>query len=247
MGARSSTTGADMRTPRPSEHVSVREAPDEVLDDPHADPVMVLRMLQDITRSNRWFGGCHAVRWGLAQLFGREDRGGRFVVCDIGTGAGDLPRDAERWARSRGMSFTSVGLERIPAAAALAHSTGMPMVLGCASALPFASRSVDVVLVSQMAHHLSRPDAAALFADCSRIARRGVVIADLRPSKAYTLAFQVGARLLQMHPATRIDGITSIARGFTVDALRDLVATSGHAAQVAALPFARVSAAWRTN
>jgi hypothetical protein len=208
---------------------------------------MVRRMLSDITRSNRWFGGCRAVRWGLAQLFDSADRSGRFVICDIGTGAGDLPRDAARWARARGMSFTSIGLERIPAAAALARSTGMPMVLGCASALPFAPQSVDVVLVSQMAHHLERAQAASLFAACSRIARRGVVIADLRPSHAYALAFEVGARLLRMHPATRIDGITSIARGFTTDALRDLVAESGHAAQVAALPFARVSAAWRTD
>lgn len=187
------------------------------------------------------------MRWGLEQLFDGNDRGGRFVICDIGTGAGDLPRDAAKWARARGMSFTALGLERIPAAAALAKSTGMPMVLGCASALPFATQSVDVVLVSQMAHHLERGQATALFAACSRIARRGVVVADLRPSHAYALAYKVGARLLRMHAATRIDGITSIARGFTPDVLRDLVAESGHAAQVAALPFARVSAAWRTD
>ncbi len=208
---------------------------------------MVRRMLQDISRSNRWFGGRHAVRWGLAQLFGRADRGGRFVLCDIGTGAGDLPHDAARWARSRGMSFAPIGLERIPTAASLARETGIPAVVGCASALPFAPRSVDVVLVSQVAHHLSRADATALFAACSRIARRGVVIADLRPSLVYTLAFEVGARLLRFHPATRVDGITSIARGFTPDLLRDLIADAGHAATVAALPFARVSAAWRTD
>lgn len=222
-------------------------SPDEILDDPAADPALVRRMLRDITRSNRWFGGCHAVRWGLARLFDREDRGGRFVVCDIGTGAGDLPRDAARWARARGMTFTTIGLERIPAAAALARSTGMPIVLGCATALPFAPQSVDVVMMSQVAHHFERKQAAALFAACSRIARRGVVVADLRPSHAYALAFQVGARLLRMHPATRIDGITSIARGFTTDTLRDLVTESGYAAQVTNLPFARVSAVWRTD
>ncbi len=247
MGDRCSTIGADTPIPTHSDVVPTNNPPGEILDDPSADPAMVRRMLRDIARSNRWFGGRHAVRWGLEHLFDREDRGGHFVICDIGTGGGDLPRDAARWARGRGMTFATIGLERIPAAAALARSTGMPMVLGCASALPFAGRSVDVVMVSQVAHHLSRSEAAALFAACSRIARRGVVIADLRPSHAYALAFKVGSRLLRMHPATRIDGITSIARGFTTDALRELVAESGHAAHVAALPFARVSAAWRTN
>lgn len=230
-----------------SDRVATHAIPGELLDDPTTDPALVRRMLRDIARSNRWFGGCRAVRWGLGKLFDREDRGGRFMVCDIGTGAGDLPRDAATWARGRGMSFTSIGLERIPAAAALARSSGMPMVLGCATALPFAPQSVDVVLVSQVAHHLERGQVPAFFAACSRIARRGVVIADLRPSHAYALAFEVGARLLRLHPATRIDGITSIARGFTADALRNLVAESGHAAHVTALPFARVSAAWRTN
>lgn len=220
----------------------------EALDDPDTDPALVQRMLRDIAVANRWFGGRAAVRHGLDALFAPDDRGREFMLFDVGTGAGDLPLDAVRWADARGITLRCTGLERTRGAATLARDAGVPVTIGCASALPLAERSVDVVLVSQVAHHLDASAAAALFAACSRAARRGVIIADLRPSTLAAVAFRVGAMMFGMHRLTRVDGVTSIARGFTVERMRQLTNAAGQPhATIASLPFARITAAWRTD
>ncbi|MES2305478.1 MAG: methyltransferase domain-containing protein [Gemmatimonadota bacterium] len=220
----------------------------EALDDPATDPALVVRMLRDIARANRWFGGTAAVHTGLAWLLTPADQGQTLSLFDVGTGAGDLPRDAAAWAARRGVTLRPCGLERIPAAAALARDNGVPTLLGCASALPLANRSVDVVLVSQVAHHLDDEGIVQLFTECHRVARRGVIIADLRPSRLAAVAFRVGGALLGLHATTVLDGVTSLQRGLTAERLRALAARA-HSAPIhlQALPFARILLCWRTS
>jgi hypothetical protein len=220
----------------------------EALDDPTTDPVLVARMLRDITRSNRWLGGAAAMRFGLAQLLQPSDRGETLTLFDVGTGAADLPLDARRWARRRGVSLVPLALERIPAAARVAREAGVPVILGCASALPLGPNSVDLVLLSQVAHHLDADCATQLFAAASRIARRGVVVADLRPMLLARTGFRLAGVLLRFHPLTVDDGVTSLRRGFTVPQLRTLCRRAGAASvKVVARPGARIVAWWRTN
>jgi len=220
----------------------------EALDDPNTDPALVVRMLGDIARANRWFGGTATVRAGLAWLLGAEDRGRTLTLLDIGTGAGDLPLDAIHFASRRGVTIRAIGLERIPAAAQLAQRAGIATMLGCAGAIPLGPRSVDIVLVSQVAHHLDDAAIIRLLADCSRIARRGVIIADLRPSRWAGLAFQVGGALLRLHPTSVTDGVTSLRRGFTPDRLRTLAERAHqHPLHLTTRPFARILACWRTD
>ena len=47
----------------------------EALDDPTTPPALVERMLVDIARSNRWFGGRLAMRAGLRRLLDAGDAG----------------------------------------------------------------------------------------------------------------------------------------------------------------------------
>ncbi|MES2124253.1 MAG: methyltransferase domain-containing protein [Gemmatimonadota bacterium] len=205
-------------------------------------------MLSDIARANRWFGGRHSVRSGLAWLLGPHDRGTTLSLLDVGTGAGDLPLDAIRWATGRGITLRTFGVERIPAAARLAQDNGVATMLACASALPVADQSVDIVLVSQLAHHLDDAGIARLFSECSRIARRGVIISDLRPSRLAEVAFRIGGTLLAMHRTTVNDGVTSLRRGFSTERLAGLVRNDAHArTYLTTQPIARILACWRTD
>jgi hypothetical protein len=86
-----------------------------------------------------------------------------------------------------------------------------------------------------------------LFRECSRVARRGVVIADLRPSRLAAMGFRVGGRLLGFDRVTIEDGVTSLARGFTPAALATLVKRVGYQGTVAPRAGARIVAAWRTG
>lgn len=221
----------------------------EALDDPATDPALVVRMLRDIARANRWFGGVATVRAGLEMLLSEFDRGKTLSLFDVGTGAGDLPLDAARWAiMKRGIRLRPLGLERIPAAAQLARDAGVPTTIGCASALPLADRSVDLVLVSQVAHHLDDEAIVRLFADCSRVARRGVIVADLHPSRWAEIAFRVAGAVLGMHPMTVTDGVTSLRRGFTLGRLVPLAARAQpHPVLFQRRPFARILVTWRTD
>jgi 2-polyprenyl-3-methyl-5-hydroxy-6-metoxy-1,4-benzoquinol methylase len=219
----------------------------ELLDDLQADPGSVRLSLRNITRANRWFGGQAAAAWGIARLLGGLPRGARVSLLDIGTGAGDLPRAAVRWAASRGLTLQAIGLERHPVAAILARQSGLPTILACASQLPVRRHGVDVVLISQVAHHLTAAAAVSLFQVASRIARRGVVVADLRRSALAVNAFRVGAAVLRFDPVTVADGITSVRRGYTEVELAALLARAGVTAQVSRRPGFRIVASWKTN
>lgn len=219
----------------------------ELLDDPAADPAAVQLSLANIARANRWFGGRAAVRYGLSQLLYRARAGLRLTLLDIGTGAGDLPHDAIRWAAARGIHLAPIGLERSPVAARLARQGGVPTVVGCCGALPLGPRAVDVVLVSQVAHHFDAPAAAALFRAASDVARYGVIVADLRRAALAVPLFRLGAVALRFDAETRADGVTSIRRGYTADELRGVLRRAGVVAHVRQRPGFRLVAWWHTN
>ena len=217
----------------------------ELLDDPAADPQAVAVSLKNIARANRWFGGAAAVRHGLRRMLEDAPRGTRLTLLDIGTGVGDLPLMAARLARHRGLDLVPVGLERSPVAARLARGAGLSTAVACGGALPLRDRSVDLVLVSQLMHHLARPSAIRLLRSCDRLARRGVIVADLRRSRLGPPAFWCGARALGFDRVTRADGMTSIRRGYTTGEFRALVAAAGVNALVERRPGLRLVATWR--
>jgi hypothetical protein len=218
---------------------------EELLDDPRADPHAVEITLANIARSNRWFGGAAAVRHGLRRLLAEVPHGTRLTMLDVGTGIGDLPLMAARLARRGGLRLVPVGLERSPVAARLACAAGLPTAVACAGAPPMRERSVDLVLVSQLLHHLARSSAVRLLRCCDGLARLGVIVADLRRSRLGPPAFWCGARVLGFDPVTLADGMTSIQRGYTSGELRDLLATAGIAARVERRPGLRLVATWR--
>jgi ubiquinone/menaquinone biosynthesis C-methylase UbiE len=216
----------------------------ELLDDPRADPAQVAESLRNIVRSNRWFGGRSALRWALARVLRSVAPGSELSLLDVGTGAGDLPRDLALVARQHGVGLTPVGLELNRTAARIAAGGGVPTILGSASALPVRERSVDIVTMSQLLHHLDQDHAVELLRDASRVARRAVIVADLERSAVACAAFRIGALALRFDASTRADGITSIARGFRQGELVALCREAGVRAVVHRRPFFRLVALW---
>jgi SAM-dependent methyltransferase len=217
----------------------------ELLDDPDADPTIVARSLRNIARSNRWFGGTAAVCHGLGRVLARVPRGSALTLLDLGTGAGDLPQSAVRWAGKRGWRLRPLGLERSRVAASLAAGSGIPCAVACAGTPPIREKSVDLVLVSQVVHHLAPSSVVALLKTCDRLARVGVIVADLRRGRLARVAFWCGARALGFDPFTLADGITSIRRGYTSPELRALTRAAGVAARVDRRPGYRLVATWQ--
>jgi hypothetical protein len=224
--------------------LSVSDIGTELLDRPDADPAVVAESLRNIARANRWFGGTAAVRYGLARTLEGVRPGSRLSLLDLGTGMGDLPRAAVRWGADRDIRIDPIGLELSRSAAALSQAGGLPTAVACAGAPPIPDKGVDIVLVSQVAHHLTHSSVVHLLRTCDRLARRAVILADLRRHPLAPSTFWCGARLLRFDPVTVADGMTSLRRGFTRLELQNLLAKAGIAGRVDRRPGFRMVVTW---
>jgi hypothetical protein len=224
--------------------LATRRLGTELLDDPRGSPALVRASLHNIARSNRWFGGTAALCWGLGRVLRGLAPGTRLTLLDIGSGLGDVPRAAAAWAARRGIELVPMGLERHPEAARLAVGRGLPTMIGCAGAPPVSRKSVDIVSVCMLAHHFEPESVVELFRTCDALARRAVVVADLRRTPLAKAAFWCGARLLRFDPITAADGLTSIRRGFSPGELTALLRRAGVSGRVARRPGWRLVATW---
>ena len=232
----------------------------ELLDDPHAEPAAVRAQLADIARLNRLFGGTRAVVDALEPFFksagtrdaledsltvaggGKRER--RWTLVDVGTGCGDIPCAAATCARRHGIALSLVGIERIPAAARLARAAGLTAVLADGGALPLGPGTVDVVIASQVLHHLPRELAVRWIASFDRVARRAVVLADLRRSRLAMAGVWMASLGLGFRRQTRHDAVLSLRRGYTRREFNAMLTSAGVPAVAQYRPGCRIVAAW---
>lgn len=190
----------------------------ELLDDPAVAPAVRERSHRDIVRTNVLFGGCRAALLALQPFFDERllpPGTTGLSLLDVGTGLGDIPWRARELASRRGLRLDTIGLDGAATLVAAARGKLDAVVCGDALTLPLASRSVDVVLCSQLLHHFERDDAIRLIGELHRVARVGVVISDLRRSWLAAVGFWAVSFALRFEPITRHDGTTSVLRGFT--------------------------------
>ena len=203
----------------------MRTTAPEILDDPDVDPRLRERSHRDVERSNVLFGGRRAVMLALRPLFDelRKTDAPQATLLDIGTGLADLPWRAREIARRRGVVLRTIALDgAFTLVSAARHRVNEP-VCGDALSLPFADRSVDIVLCSQVLHHFDDEHAVRLIAELDRVARRRVIVSDLRRSWLAAAGWTVAAFALGFHPITRHDGRLSVLRGFTDGELGGMV------------------------
>jgi len=220
----------------------------ELLDDPRADPELVGRELRDIARLNALFGGTRAVVRELGPFFERGKRQA-WTLLDVGTGLGDIPRAAAAAARRHGITLRLVGIELNRTAARLARGAegnGAPLAVALADGgvLPLGPHSVDVIVASQVLHHLPRAVAVRWIATFDRVARRGVVLADLRRSRVAMAGVWAASVGLAMSGVTRHDAVVSLKRGYTKRELDEMLRDAGVRAVAGYRPGCRIVASW---
>lgn len=192
----------------------------EILDDPHVDPDVRERSLSDVARSNRLLGG---LRSAIRELSDVMPRGGAVTLLDVGTGFADIPAAARVEARSRGLALTTIGVDEAESLLSSAAERLDLRVCADALALPFRDHSVDVAICSQLLHHFEERDAEQVLRELNRVARRAVIVSDLRRSWAAALGFLAISFPLRFHRVTRHDGVISVLRGFVPRELDALV------------------------
>jgi ubiquinone/menaquinone biosynthesis C-methylase UbiE len=195
----------------------------EILDDQSVDPATRLRSIEDVARSNRLFGGRRAAVTEISTA--ADAASGPLVLLDVGTGLADIVAELRRH-RADSSRFMIIGVDAAADLLREAATTLTCAVCGSAVKLPFRDRSVDIVLCSQLLHHFADDDLATIVVELNRVARRRVIIADLRRSWFAAAGFWLASFPLRFHAVTRHDGVLSVLRGFTADELRCVVGSA---------------------
>jgi SAM-dependent methyltransferase len=201
-----------------------RSAERELLDGDHLDPAELRRNLREMAMLNRLPGGVgHSVSAVCGLLDGVRDA----AVLDIGAGSGDFARRLRARAPAR-VVVADVRDEVLDVARRnLAGTDGVTFLRADVRALPFGDGAVDVSHASLLLHHLGPSDAVAALRELRRVARRGVVVNDLRRGRAAYLATALTVRVLTRGRYTRHDGPLSARRAYTPAELDGLATAAG--------------------
>ena len=195
----------------------------ELLDSGRLSRSEVEANLADLARLNRLPGGTDASVRAIEQLIGT---GNDVRILDVGTGAGDMPIAFAR--RGWRVVATDINPDVLAVAgAALGDVAGVELVEADVLGLPLDDGAVDVAHSSLLLHHLA-PEAAVLaLREMRRVARRGVVVNDLRRGLLPLTATWVSVRALGRSPVTRVDGVISARNSYTLPELDELLAEAG--------------------
>jgi SAM-dependent methyltransferase len=223
--------------------VPTRRRGSEILDDPATDPAVRERSLHDVRRSNVLLGGLRAVLAEVSRLL--PSIGPLATLLDVGTGLADIPLAARDRARKQGVALVVLGVDGAESLSRLAAR----MLDGSACAdvrdLPFPDASIDVVTCSQLLHHFEDHEIPRVLRELDRVARRHVIVSDLRRSWLAACGFWLVSWPLGFSGVTRHDGTLSVLRGFTAAELSRYVQdATGRRATVRRHVGWRLTACW---
>jgi len=217
-----------------------RRATDPELLDLGVPAEEVRRSLRDLRFVNRRLGGMRGLRALLEPLFPPGTRG---RLLDVGSGSGDLPALVERiFPGVRAIALDVKWLHLAIAPRTLAR------VVADVRALPFAPGTFDVVTASLFLHHFDEAEAGRVLASLRPLARRALVVNDLRRARVPYLFGRLTFPFLFRSRVSVEDGLVSIRRGFREHELRAAFAAAGlpHVTIRRAFPY-RLLAVARTS
>jgi ubiquinone/menaquinone biosynthesis C-methylase UbiE len=212
--------------------VPARRNDPEILDRSDNSAADLESALHDVRRVNRWLGGRRALLAALEPHLRAAATDRPMTLLDLGTGSADLPLDILRHARRLGRELWITAVDRDAeiariAARAVRGEPEIRVVRADATRLPFAPGSFDLVTASMFLHHFHDAELVELLAACRRVARRAVVVNDLRRHRLPWVTIRFLGAVLRRHPMFRHDAPLSVLRGFTVDELERAAVAAG--------------------
>ena len=176
-------------------------------------------------RMNRLFLLASPFKKALPQLFGPE-RCRSLSLLDLGAGDGSLGHELSQWAAARGWDWRVTNLDLNLRAIQL-NGAGQ-CVVGSALSLPFRDQCFDVVIASQMAHHLmSDNEVCRHFQEAWRVSRDVIFFNDLHRNPALYAVLWLIIRLRRYPSHFRSDALLSVRRGWRVGEWRRLADQAG--------------------
>jgi ubiquinone/menaquinone biosynthesis C-methylase UbiE len=210
--------------------LSQRRREAEWMDSPGADPAVLADSLRFIRRINAALGYTRATLSHLKRFSASWKHGETIRIIDFATGSGDVPLAICRWANRRGFNVRVVGIDLHEttcraAGEATRDEPRIRIVRGDALAPSFDAGSFDYAICGMFLHHLSENDSIVVLRAMDRVARRGVIAADLlRDRRAYAW---ISLFTLFSNPMVRHDGKVSVAQAYNPSEAQALARSAG--------------------
>jgi ubiquinone/menaquinone biosynthesis C-methylase UbiE len=190
-------------------------AASELLDG-ELEPRLLAGNLRDLARLNRYLGGTD-LSW--RALLRTQPERAPIRLLDVGTGAADLPAGLLRRAAADRLQLAIEATDIRPEIMAIARqrTTGVPNLtlrLTQPGDLAYPDHAFDIVHSSLLMHHLEPPQAQAMLGRMARVARRAVIVNDLRRGGRWWLAAWLLAHLATGNRYTRHDAPLSVRRAY---------------------------------
>jgi SAM-dependent methyltransferase len=197
-----------------------RDLQPECMDDASVDASELRRSLAYLRGINALLGYHRSTLLHVARFSRNWAPGATVRVLDVATGSGDLPRAILGWSQRRGFDVRVVAVDRhdttLREAAAQSpreRFRTLRFLRADALRLPFADGAFDYATTSLFLHHLDDESAAGAVREMARVARRGIIVADLlRHRRAYAW---ITLFTLLSRPIVRHDARLSVAQAFT--------------------------------
>jgi ubiquinone/menaquinone biosynthesis C-methylase UbiE len=206
--------------------LTTRHREPEWMDDDQVDLEQLRRSLKFIRRINAMLGYTRATLSHLERFSQSWKPGETIRLIDFATGSADIPRAILRWADEKGFDIDIVAVDRHAATVHEARERSNDPRLHIIQAdvlnLPFDQAEFDYALTSMFLHHLSDDEVVRVLATMSRIAKRGIIAADLlrnRRAYAWIKLFTLFANPMVKHDA-RVSVQQAFKRG-EIEELRD--------------------------
>lgn len=200
----------------------------ELMDAVDIDPQRLLRALRFIRRVNGLLGYTRATLRHLDAMTVDWPADRRLTVLDVATGSADVPDALVSWSKRRGIEVECVGLDLHEQTLTFAQELSRsdhPLVRGDALQLPFEPGSFDVVMTSMFTHHLPEQSVVHVLREMDRVARVGIVVADLvRSRRAHRW---ITLFTLFSDPMVRHDARISVRQAFTTPEFEILARNAG--------------------
>jgi ubiquinone/menaquinone biosynthesis C-methylase UbiE len=209
--------------------LSSRRREHEWMDAADVDPLELRRSLKFIRGVNTALGYTRATLHHLERFSRTWAPGETITLIDFATGSADIPAAILRWATRRGHDVRIVGVDLHAITAAEAarrvNHSRFEVVRANVLDLPFEPGSFDYGLTAMFLHHLDDDQAVRVLAAMNRVARRGIIAADLlRNRRAYAW---ISLFTAMSSPMLKHDARVSVAQAFTRDEVLELRRRAG--------------------
>lgn len=191
----------------------------EIMDDFKMEGDELKNSLDEIAQINRLLGGNKVTLNGVAKLLHGYPSGRQLTITDIGCGNGDMLRELAIFGKRNQLHLKLLGIDanNCTISHARALSANYPDIsYECIDILDEAFHEIDydIVICTLTLHHFKNDEILQLIKRFQEKARIGIVINDLQRSGLAYRLFQLFCFAFRLGKMSRVDGLTSILRGF---------------------------------